>query len=158
MNDWIQRNIFNVLDVFKFIGIVALVLMFIHFNAVVADNARSTKAEATSTNQIVRSQGEILDAIKQLAIDNRVNSDEKTNIIICMLRVPVSQRTTDVLNNCRVQQVPSMTTPNTPTSSSSSPSSTPATSSSQTTPSTQDATPSHPQTLLKSLKDLLNKL
>ena len=76
------------------LGVFILVIMFIRFNSIVADNAADTK-------HIVQSQNEILNAIKRQAVDNKISSEEKTAIIICMLQVNISERTTDVLNNCR---------------------------------------------------------
>lgn len=60
-----------------------------------------TSVAVKNTEVIVSKQDETLDAIKNLAIDNRLSSDQKTNIIICMLQVPVSQRTTDTEQDCR---------------------------------------------------------
>lgn len=56
---------------------------------------------ASNTKAIVSKQDETLRAIQKVAEDNRLISDQKTNIIICMLQVPVDQRTTDTLNDCR---------------------------------------------------------
>ena len=60
------------------LGVFILVIMFIRFNSIVADNAADTK-------HIVQSQNEILNAIKRQAVDNKISSEEKTAIIICML-------------------------------------------------------------------------
>jgi hypothetical protein len=101
MSRWLWRHIFPALDVLKFLGIIILLFMFIRFNAAVANNAKQTRATADQTNRIVKSQNEILDAIKQLALDNKITSEQKANLIICMLQVPVDQRTTDTLAQCR---------------------------------------------------------
>lgn len=66
-----------------------LVLMFVNFNVKFAN--------------IVRSQNDILEAIKRQTVDNKLTSEEKTSTIICMLQVPISERTTNVLNSCRKQ-------------------------------------------------------
>lgn len=62
----------------------------------IADTSRNTET-------IVAKQDQTLEAIKQTAEDNRLLSDQKTNIIICMLLVPIEQRTADIVNNCRKQ-------------------------------------------------------
>jgi hypothetical protein len=100
---WIAHNIFSILDVVKFLGILILVLMFIRFSVTVADNTRTAKENTATTQRIVKSQGDILEAIKQLALDGKVTSEQKTNIIICMLLVPVENRSTDVVTGCRNQ-------------------------------------------------------
>lgn len=76
------------------LGVFVLIIMFIRFNSIVAENAADTK-------RIVQSQSEILTAIKTQAVDNKVSSEEKTAIIICMLQVDIDQRTTDLLTKCR---------------------------------------------------------
>lgn len=99
-------NIKHVQTTFNFliaVGVFILIIMFINFNSIVADNAKDTKDISANTNKTVKSQGDILDAIQKLAIDNKTTSDQKTDIIICMLQVPVSQRTTDTVNQCKQQ-------------------------------------------------------
>lgn len=76
------------------VGVVVMLVMFINLNSAVAKNT-------ASTNHIVKSQAEILDAIKKLAVDTKLNNEQKTTTIICMLQVPIEKRTTDVLKSCR---------------------------------------------------------
>lgn len=100
---WITTNIFPILDVVKLIGILVLIMMFIRFSVTVADNTRQAKETTQATQRIVKSQGDILQAIQALAVDTKITAEQKTNIIICMLQVPVEERTTDVLTGCRQQ-------------------------------------------------------
>lgn len=90
--------------------IITLVLLFVYFlvsnHAYQAQGRRlleSTNDNTKSTNQVVKGQSDILQAIKQLALDTKLDNNEKTNIIICMLQVPVAQRTTDLQEQCRTE-------------------------------------------------------
>lgn len=65
--------------------------------------ADSSKQAAERSVAILDKQDETLEAIRQVAIDNKITSDQKTDIIICMLQVPVNQRTSDTKENCREQ-------------------------------------------------------
>lgn len=90
--------------------IIVLLLLFAYFaygnyrfqneNRVLLENTNKT---TQNTNDIVHGQTDILNAIKKLANDTKLDSNEKTNIIICMLQVPVSQRTNDLQAQCRKQ-------------------------------------------------------
>lgn len=62
----------------------------------------STNATTQNTNDIVHGQTDILNAIKKLANDTKLDSNEKTNIIICMLQVPIAERTADLQEKCRI--------------------------------------------------------
>lgn len=108
------------------------------------DNKRlleDTRATVKNTEVIVEKQDEILDAIRQLSLDNKLTSKQLGDTIICMLLVPVNQRTTNTQEVCREQAVsqtpasdesgstPSQPVPQTapqPTGGSSSPEPTPA--------------------------------
>lgn len=104
-----------------------LLLMFISFNSRIAKQTESTNEIAKSTNQVVKGQGDILKAIKQVTEDTRITADQQTAIIICMLQVPIDQRTTDLQSKCRTQyqnvaprsvsETPPSSTGNTPVSS-----------------------------------------
>lgn len=120
---WLKRNLFPILDIIKVLGIAVLLILFIHFNTKVAENAKAARDTADSTKQIVSSQSDILNAIKKLATDDKITSEQKTNLIICMLQVPVDQRTTDLQAQCRKQIETGATTysGNTPSTSSSQP-------------------------------------
>lgn len=98
-----RPTLFAVFDILKYVGILLLVLMFINFNAKLANQAKVTKDVAANTNTVVKGQNDILDAIKRLALDSKLTSDQKTNTIICMLQVPISQRTTDTQEQCKKQ-------------------------------------------------------
>lgn len=90
--------------------ILVLLTLFVYF--VVSNHAyqvqgrnllKTTNDNTMNTNRVVKGQTDILNAIKQLASDNKTDSNEKTNIIICMLQVPVAMRTTDLQEQCRKQ-------------------------------------------------------
>lgn len=66
---------------------------------------RDTRSAVENTETIVSKQDETLEAIKKTATDNKLLSDEKTNIIICMLQVPVELRTTNTVEDCEKQSV-----------------------------------------------------
>lgn len=108
---WRLHKINKFLDSPKAI-IATLVILFVYFvysNHQYQANYRQLLVEAKNaaqtTQTIVSKQDKTLAAIKQLAIDNRLLSDQKTNIIICMLQVPVNDRTTDIVTSCRKQVI-----------------------------------------------------
>lgn len=89
---------------------IMIFIMLIFFGAAIVgfqkDNRQILEGIAKTgenTETIVAKQDETLEAIKDTAEDNKLLSEEKTNIIICMLQVPVGQRTTDTVANCRRQ-------------------------------------------------------
>lgn len=98
-----RAKIVPILEVVKFFLILVLLLMFISFNKQAAEQAASTKAIAESTNKVVKGQGDILAAIKQVTDDTRITAVQQTAIIICMLQVPIDSRTTDLQTQCRDQ-------------------------------------------------------
>jgi hypothetical protein len=110
----ISHHLSMIKEVVVYLGIPLLIFMFMHYNIEVGK-------QTTATQDIVKSQGRILNAIQNATLDNRLNSDQKTNLIICMLQVPIAQRNTDVLTSCRNQAAntsePTVLTP-TPTSTS----------------------------------------
>lgn len=90
--------------------IIVLLLLFVYFawgnHQFQAQNRTlllNTNKTTQNTNDIVHGQTDILNAIKKLANDTKLDSNEKTNIIICMLQVPVAMRTNDLQNQCRKQ-------------------------------------------------------
>lgn len=103
MKTWLFNHAFQVLDIFKAVGLLVLIVMFVNFNLKLADSVQAARTTANSTNKIVKSQNDILNAIKKLAEDNKRTSEQKTDIIICMLQVPVNQRTTNTVEGCRKQ-------------------------------------------------------
>lgn len=66
-----------------------------------AEAVQLAKDNTMDIKRIVEGQSDLLIAIKQVAEDNQLISEQKTNIIICMLQVPVNERTTDTVTNCR---------------------------------------------------------
>lgn len=89
------------LDVIKVLLVLILVLMFIGFNKEVAKQTAVTQKIAENTNKVVNSQGDILNAIKKVTEDTHTTAADQTSIIICMLQVPVYQRTIDLQSQCR---------------------------------------------------------
>ena len=113
--------------------------------------AENTAELSTSTNKIVKSQTDILNAIKQVTDDTKLTAQQQTNIIICMLQVPVTERTTDLQSQCRSQAATqTVATDTAGTSSSTAPktsnsSAAASGSSPQSTPSTAPPQSNNPQ-------------
>lgn len=93
------------LNVLKFLLVVLMVILFINFNAKIAHEQSQTQAIAQSTNRVVNGQRDILNAIKQVTDDTHTTAAQQTAIIICMLQVPVDQRTTNLQEQCRTSVV-----------------------------------------------------
>lgn len=112
--------------------------------------AANTAELVNNTNQLIKSQGEVLDAIKGVTNDTKITAEQQTTIIICMLQVPVSQRTTNLQQECRDS---ALVTESTSTSSNSSRSAQdssgrsgqPNNSSSSSNPTPNTAPPQSPQ-------------
>lgn len=85
------------------VGVTALLFMAIHYNTELGKQTVTTK-------EIVQSQSNILNAIRQVTSDTNVTAQQQTAIIICMLQVPLQNRTTDVLKDCRAASVSSSAT------------------------------------------------
>lgn len=96
---WVSRNFLPLI----FLGMWILIMLFINFNKRVADNAKAAKDTTAVTQQIIKNQDKTLQAIKDLATDNKLTSKQLGDTIICMLQVPIAQRTTDVQEKCRKQ-------------------------------------------------------
>lgn len=89
---------------------IMIFIMLIFFGAAIIrfqrDNQyiiRDTQATVKNTETIVVKQDETLEAIARLAADNKVSGDQLREILLCMLIVPIEQRTYDVANRCREQ-------------------------------------------------------
>lgn len=93
----------QVLEAIKYFILFVLVLMFINFNTQIVKQTENTNKLAESTNQVVKGQGDILKAIKQVTEDTRITANQQTAIIICMLQVPIDARSTDLQAECRKQ-------------------------------------------------------
>lgn len=102
-----RDTVFGFLNVVKFILVLLLFLMFINFNKQIARQQENLASLAESTNSVVKSQGDILTAIQQVTSDTRTTAQEQTAIIICMLQVPIQERTTDLQKQCRKTVTPS---------------------------------------------------
>lgn len=63
--------------------------------------AANTAKLVTATNHLVENQGQVLTAIKGVTDDTKITAEQQTAIIICMLQVPVNQRTTNLQQQCR---------------------------------------------------------
>lgn len=96
---------------------------------------RDIERTVETTATIVEKQDETLAAIQRVALDNKLISDQKTNIIICMLQIPQPERL-PAEQNCR-KQIESTSTSPTPSAAPSvaSRQSSPASSSPQSAPS-----------------------
>lgn len=108
-----KPHLLTLLEVTKIILMLGLVILFVVFNARIATQADETHALAEKTNSIVKGQGDILQAIKQVTEDTRITASQQTSIIICMLQVPVNSRSTDLQTQCRNQSVQADQTTNT---------------------------------------------
>ncbi len=64
-------------------------------------NSKDTKAIAENTNSIVNGQDDILRAIAKGTNQGNITAQQQTSIIICMLQVPIAERTTNLLEKCR---------------------------------------------------------
>lgn len=98
-----RQKVLGALEMAKFVLLLLLTLMFISFNAKVAQQTQTTKNIAASTNKTLRGQTDILNAIKAVTDDTHTTAAEQTAIIICMLQVPIGSRTTDLQAQCRKQ-------------------------------------------------------
>lgn len=143
------------LEVLKAVLVFIMLIMFINFNAQVAHQTDNTQKLAESTNRVVKNQGDILKAIKQVTEDTKITANEQTSIIICMLQVPIEQRTTDLQTECRKQVVKtapaSKTTASTSTPTPVAPQATPKT----VTPVKTKKTPKGLSQLVDKIKELL---
>lgn len=89
------------LPVLIFVGMLFFGTAIIGFQQDNRDLLRDTKAIAERTEEIVSKQDETLEAIEQLALDNKISGDELKDILLCMLVVPIEERTTDTQEKCR---------------------------------------------------------
>lgn len=110
-------NIFAVLDVIKFLLAVVIFLLVLQFGHNLAQSVSSAKQTATNTNRIVKSQADILAAIKQVTQDTRTTQEKKTNTILYLLQLPRVDRTDAMIANCK--KVSDSSTPNNATQTSS---------------------------------------
>lgn len=96
-----KPRLITVLNAIKILLVLVATLAFIRFNAKLAEEFNETKQITSSTNQVVKSQADILHAIKAVTDDTHTTAAQQTAIIICMLQVPIEQRTTDLQSQCR---------------------------------------------------------
>lgn len=87
-----------ILGILVFFG--AAIIGFQQDNKRLLEDTRST---AENTEAIVDKQDETLQAIQQLALDNKLTAKQLGDTIICMLLVPVHMRTTETQEQCRQQ-------------------------------------------------------
>lgn len=88
-----------------------LVFLFIYFAIGNAHFQSTNRDILNGIAGVQKKQDETLQAIKDITIDSRLTAEEQTKIILCMLQVPISERTPDVERNCRKEVVPTMPTP-----------------------------------------------
>lgn len=98
---------------------VMILVMLIFFGAAILgfqqDNKRlleDTRATVKNTEVIVEKQDQTLDAIRQLSLDNKLTSKQLGDTIICMLLVPVGQRTDQTQEDCKSQAISQSVTKN----------------------------------------------
>lgn len=95
-----KNRIIKLLSVVKevviYLGIPILIMMAINANTQAIQQGKTT-------NQLIKGQNQILSSIKAVTKDTNLTAAQQTKIIICMLQVPVAQRTTDTETNCRTQ-------------------------------------------------------
>lgn len=152
----LHRILPGIRDFVVYMGMPILLLMFMHFNIEVA---KQTKA----TNSIVASQTKILNAIRAATDDNKLTAEQKSNLIICMLQVPVEQRSDDVLQGCRKQAETTLVASASGNTSQNQSSSVGTNPSSQPTPATTTTQPNNSQppespqpTVLQRILDFIN--
>lgn len=75
------------------VAIVVFGLAIINFQK---DNQRLLENQQVT----IEKQNQTLEAIKQLSVDNKLTSKQLGDTIICMLQVPITQRTPDIKENC----------------------------------------------------------
>lgn len=80
---------------------ILIFLMLMFFGAAILGFQSDNRALLQDTKSIVSKQDLTLSAIEALARDTKIESKQKTDIIICMLQVPVGERTTETVANCR---------------------------------------------------------
>lgn len=80
-----KKKVLKVLDAVVAIGVIVLVILTLLVLGKINQNINSNHNDTTNT-------------VKQLKDDSALNE----SIIICMLQVPLAQRTTDLANQCRV--------------------------------------------------------
>lgn len=85
---------------------VMIFLMLIFFGAAIIGFMKDNKVLLQDTKNIVAKQDETLKAIEELTKDIKIESNQKTDIIICMLQVPIAQRTADTITDCKNSVLP----------------------------------------------------
>jgi hypothetical protein len=114
MKRYIQRFIFHANRILNKPMTIVLVLVFLFIYFAIGnvqfqkDNRQlieATKRSANNTEKIVTKQDETLQAIKDLATDNKLTAQQLGDTIICMLQVPVSQRTPNTKEDCQKKAV-----------------------------------------------------
>lgn len=108
-----QRVKWNIHKFNNFLGkpqavIITLFILFLYFAYGNAQFQRTnrvlleqTKSASQNTQTIVSKQDQTLAAIKQLTLDNKLSSKQLGDTIICMLKIPVADRTDDTATQCR---------------------------------------------------------
>lgn len=110
MKNIAKRRVHNLYVFMREAVPIMIFVMLVFFGAAIIgfqqDNRRilrDTAAAVKNTETIVSKQDETLIAIKTLALDSKLTSKQLGDTIICMLLVPVGQRTTQTQDNCRDQ-------------------------------------------------------
>lgn len=98
---WLRVNYAGVMSMITMLILGAVLLLVVSQGANSQKLLDDNKRLLQSQTQLLENQNSILDAIKTLAEDTKITSQEKTDTIICMLQVEIEERTTDVLEDCR---------------------------------------------------------
>lgn len=96
---------FNIFLSRPIVVIFTLLILFAYFAYGNAQFQKDNRVLLTNTFSIVAKQDQTLDAIKSLSLDNKLSSKQLGDTIICMLLVPVSERTPDTQESCRKEAI-----------------------------------------------------
>lgn len=81
--------------------IVVLLILFAYFAYGNFQFQKNNQNILLGIASIQKKQDQSLQAIKDVTTDTRLTAERQTAIIICMLQVPIEQRTPNLLENCR---------------------------------------------------------
>lgn len=110
-----------ILVVLAILGVIGFVQSYIR----TAQAVEIAKQNTTDIKHLVAGQTNLLNAIRKVTNDNNATAKQQTDIIICMLLVPQSERTKDLQQDCRKQVLePSTAATNTNTSATAHPNNT----------------------------------
>ncbi len=106
---WIKQNANTILLGIICVSVIGSLSLIAIQQAQTKAIAQQTKNIATTQQKQSKQNSEILLAIQKVTLDAKIDNEQKTKIIICMLRVLPSQRTDSLENNCRKAAVAATT-------------------------------------------------